>query len=61
VAARESKTAEELLHDLLTHHIPARRLGSADEVAGLIAFLASDEAAYMTGQTVVIDGGQLLV
>jgi NAD(P)-dependent dehydrogenase (short-subunit alcohol dehydrogenase family) len=60
-AERGGTSAEQLLEDLIANHIPVRRLGSADEVAGLIAFLASDEAAYMTGQTVVIDGGQLLV
>ncbi|MDO6732769.1 SDR family oxidoreductase [Marinovum sp. 2_MG-2023] len=36
---------------------PMRRLGQADEIAGLAAFLASDEAKYMTGQCVAIDGG----
>ena len=37
--------------------IPAGRLGSAEEVAGAVAFLASDEAAYITGQVLAIDGG----
>ena len=37
--------------------VPLRRLGSAEEVGTLIAFLASPGAAYMTGTTVVIDGG----
>ncbi len=37
--------------------IPAGRLGEPDEVAGLAVFLASDEAAYVTGSTFVIDGG----
>ncbi|UPH70974.1 SDR family oxidoreductase [Abyssibius alkaniclasticus] len=36
---------------------PMKRLGTVDEVAALVAFLASDEAAFMTGQTHVIDGG----
>jgi meso-butanediol dehydrogenase/(S,S)-butanediol dehydrogenase/diacetyl reductase len=34
-----------------------RRLGSAEEVAEVIVFLASDAAAYVTGATVVVDGG----
>jgi glucose 1-dehydrogenase len=37
--------------------IPAGRLGEPDEVAGVAVFLASDEAAYVTGSTYYIDGG----
>ncbi len=39
---------------------PAARIGTADEVAALVAFLCSREAAYITGQNIVIDGGALL-
>ncbi|HVH42573.1 MAG TPA: 3-oxoacyl-ACP reductase FabG [Labilithrix sp.] len=38
-------------------HVPMRRLGRADEVAELVAFLASDRAAYITGQVIGISGG----
>ncbi|WP_353234604.1 SDR family oxidoreductase [Diaphorobacter ruginosibacter] len=37
--------------------VPMRRYGTADEVAGAIAFLASDDAAYITGQSLRVDGG----
>ena len=39
---------------------PLGRLGTADEVAAVIAFLASDEASFITGQTIVVDGGLTL-
>jgi 3-oxoacyl-[acyl-carrier protein] reductase len=44
----------------MTSAIPARRLGSVEDVAYAALFLASDEAAYITGQTIVVDGGQVL-
>jgi NAD(P)-dependent dehydrogenase (short-subunit alcohol dehydrogenase family) len=39
--------------------VPLGRLGSPEDVAALFAFLASDEAAFITGQTFVIDGGEI--
>ena len=41
-------------------HIPMPRAGDADEMAGVTAFLASDDAAYVTGQTIFVDGGLTL-
>ena len=41
-------------------NIPLGRAGSGDDVAGLVAFLASEDAAYITGQTVNIDGGLIM-
>ena len=43
--------------DPLLRNIPLGRLGKPEEVAGLVAYLASDEAAYITGSTYVMDGG----
>ncbi|MEN9804777.1 MAG: hypothetical protein RIS41_1624 [Actinomycetota bacterium] len=41
----------------LTEAVPLGRIASADEIAGVIAFLASDDAAYITGAVVPVDGG----
>jgi glucose 1-dehydrogenase len=43
--------------DALLKNIPLGRLGSPEDVASLAVFLASDEAAYVTGSTYVVDGG----
>ena len=40
--------------------IPVGRLGTVEEIANTMLFLASDEAAYITGQTIVVDGGSTL-
>jgi len=37
--------------------IPLRRIGQPGEIAGAVAFLASEDAAYITGETLLIDGG----
>lgn len=44
----------------MTASIPQRRLGRVEDIANAALFFASDEAAYITGQTLVIDGGQVL-
>jgi 3-oxoacyl-[acyl-carrier protein] reductase len=41
--------------------VPLRRMGYPDEIAATFAFLASDAAAYITGETILVDGGALLV
>jgi 3-oxoacyl-[acyl-carrier protein] reductase len=41
----------------MTRGIPLRRVGTVDDIAPLVSFLASERAAYITGQTIVVDGG----
>jgi meso-butanediol dehydrogenase/(S,S)-butanediol dehydrogenase/diacetyl reductase len=41
-------------------NIPMKRAGKAEDVAGLVSFLASDDAAYITGQTINVDGGLIM-
>ncbi len=44
----------------MTASIPMRRLGSVDDIANAVLFFATEEAGYITGQSLVIDGGQIL-
>jgi 3-oxoacyl-[acyl-carrier protein] reductase len=44
----------------LSAQIPLERLGTAQDVAGVVAFLASEHAAYITGQVFVVDGGMVM-
>jgi NAD(P)-dependent dehydrogenase (short-subunit alcohol dehydrogenase family) len=55
---QEAEYTPEMLHEF-EEKVPLKRVGKPSEVAGLFAFLASDEAQFITGQTVVIDGGEL--
>ena len=46
--------------EMVATHIPLGRAGTADEMAGVCAFLSSDDGAYITGQTIFVDGGLTL-
>ena len=47
------------VQDAMLAQIPLARFGTAEDVANAIAFLASDEASYITGQVLVVDGGMV--
>ena len=49
---------EDVLNSKIVPQIPVGRLGKPEEVAGLCAYLASDEAAFITGANIAINGGQ---
>jgi len=49
---------KEVLDSKILPHIPVGRLGKPEEVAGLIIYLASEEAAFVTGANIAINGGQ---
>ncbi|MFK0259468.1 SDR family oxidoreductase [Streptomyces sp. NPDC090445] len=57
--SRAGGIAPDEAEDRLRQNIPMARPGSAEEVAALIGFLASEEASYLTGQQISVDGGQL--
>ncbi len=59
-AARTSPDAPEKVLDGIAAGVPMKRLGTPEEVGALCAFLASDEAGYITGTSNVIDGGNLI-
>ncbi|KJS81228.1 MAG: 3-oxoacyl-ACP reductase [Peptococcaceae bacterium BICA1-8] len=53
------KLSEEIKEQLLTR-IPLRRLGKTEDVAGVVSFLASSRAEYITGQIICVDGGMVM-
>ena len=55
---RTDMTAEHI--EKLVPMIPLKRVGGSDEIAGLVAYLASSESGYMTGSSLTIDGGLAL-
>lgn len=53
----ETSLAEEVIEGEMAKAIPARRVGTPEEVAACIRFLASEGASYVTGTTLTVDGG----
>jgi NAD(P)-dependent dehydrogenase (short-subunit alcohol dehydrogenase family) len=58
LAAKAVLTSEEAKARIMSR-TPMRRLGEPSEIASVVAFLLSDAASYMTGETVLVDGGRM--
>ncbi len=61
IATPMTDALNEKQSDAILANIPANRLGSADEIAAAAVYLASDEAAYVTGQTLHVNGGMAMI
>ncbi|KGJ02103.1 glucose 1-dehydrogenase [Paracoccus halophilus] len=61
VSARANRQVDEFRSEFLRNSVPLRRMADSSEVAGLYAYLASDEAGFVTGTTYRIDGGELCI
>ncbi len=55
-AARLGLTADKF-RDAIAETVPLRRIGVPDDIANVVSFLVSDEASYVSGQTIYVDGG----
>ena len=53
------KLSDEVKSEFLSH-IPVGRIGSPDDISNAVIFLASNEAGYITGQTITVDGGRII-
>ena len=61
IATAMTDELNEKQRDSILGNVPAGRLGTADEIAGAAAYLASEEAAYVTGQTLHVNGGMAMI
>ncbi|WP_404404366.1 3-oxoacyl-[acyl-carrier-protein] reductase [Pelagibacterium halotolerans] len=61
IASAMTDELNEKQHEAILAKVPAGRLGTADEVAACAAFLASDAAGYVTGHTLNVNGGMVMI
>ena len=55
-----TKGLPDMVKEELLKRIPLRKLGNVDDIANTVAFLASDEANYITGETIHVNGGMYM-
>lgn len=60
IATRMTEVLTDEMKENFLNVIPLRRFGTVDDVAQLVLFLASDQASYITGQVISIDGGMVM-
>jgi 3-oxoacyl-[acyl-carrier protein] reductase len=61
IATAMTDKLNEKQREAILQMVPANRLGTPDDVAAAVVYLASDEAAYMTGQTLHVNGGMAMI
>lgn len=61
IASAMTDALHEKQRAAILERVPAKRLGKPDEVASAVVFLASDSAAYITGQTIHVNGGMVMI
>ena len=60
LAGEEKENAKDTVKENMFHNIPLGRIGKPEEIAAAVAFLASEEAGYITGQVLAVDGGMTM-
>ena len=60
IATQMSDAIPENIKEKLVQQIPMKRIGTVEEIAKVAAFLASDDASYITGQVITVDGGMVM-
>ena len=55
-----TKDLPDTVKEHMLHNIPLGRIGKPEEIAAAVAFLASKEAGYITGQVLAVDGGMTM-